>query len=114
MSTLGTTTYNSIEKTVAYLHDKAPHPFISQFVLYHPTTREKILSDWETHVKDLAASKTSGKIVAALDTGFSFPPLPAAAVDAIYGSIPGAKFDRNGAVWIVPCTAATNLSFVFG
>lgn len=56
----------------------------------------------------------SGKIVAALDTGFSFPPLPAAAVDAIYSSIPGTKFDPNGNLWIVPCTAATNLSFVFG
>ena len=64
--------------------------------------------------KSRIAGTPSGKIVAALDTGFSFPPLPAAAVDAIYGSIPGAKFDRNGAVWIVPCTAATNLSFVFG
>ena len=28
----------------------------------------------------------SGTIVAALDTGFSFPPLPRPAVDAIYGS----------------------------
>uniref|UniRef100_D8Q281 Aminotransferase class V domain-containing protein n=1 Tax=Schizophyllum commune (strain H4-8 / FGSC 9210) TaxID=578458 RepID=D8Q281_SCHCM len=68
-----TTTYNSIEKTVTYLHDRAPHPSISQFVLYHPTTREKILSDWETHVKDLAASKTSGKIVAVIDSISSNP-----------------------------------------
>ncbi|KAI0743088.1 aspartic peptidase domain-containing protein [Daedaleopsis nitida] len=55
----------------------------------------------------------AGKVVAALDTGFSFPPLPPPAVDAIYGSIPGAKFDPVGDMWIVPCTAATNLSFTF-
>ncbi len=55
-----------------------------------------------------------GTVVAALDTGFSFPPLPAPAVDAIYSSIPGAEFDEQSGMWIVPCTAATNLSFVFG
>ena len=56
----------------------------------------------------------SGKIVAALDTGFSFPPLPRPAVDAIYGSIPGAKYDPYGHLWLVPCHASANLSFVFG
>ena len=56
----------------------------------------------------------SGKIVAALDTGFSFPPLPRPAVDAIYGSIPGAKYDPYGQLWLVPCHASANLSFVFG
>ena len=55
----------------------------------------------------------SGKIVAALDTGFSFPPLPPAAVDAIYSTIPDAAYDPVEKLWIVPCTAATNLSFTF-
>ena len=56
----------------------------------------------------------SGTIVAALDTGFSFPPLPPAAVDAIYSTIPGAAYDPVAQFWLVPCTAAANLSFTFG
>ena len=55
-----------------------------------------------------------GSIVAALDTGFSFPPLPPAAVDAIYGSISGAIYDQYSQVWLVPCNGSTNLTFVFG
>lgn len=60
------------------------------------------------------AGVPSGKVVAALDTGFSLPPLPAPAVDAIYSSIPGAAFDAEGQQWFVPCDASTTLSFVFG
>ncbi|KAH9911320.1 aspartic peptidase domain-containing protein [Epithele typhae] len=58
----------------------------------------------------------NGKIAATLDTGFSFPPLPGPAVDAICDStIPGAVFIGGGEnVWMVPCDAATNLTFVFG
>ncbi|TBU31743.1 aspartic peptidase domain-containing protein [Dichomitus squalens] len=56
----------------------------------------------------------AGKVVAVLDTGFSFPPLPAPAVDAIYGGIPGAVYDESSAAWLVPCNSSTNLTFVFG
>lgn len=55
----------------------------------------------------------SGKVVAALDTGYSFPPIPGAAVDAIYSTIPGALFDPYSSFWLVPCDASTNLTFVF-
>ncbi|KAI0823316.1 acid protease [Trametes gibbosa] len=55
----------------------------------------------------------SGKVAAVLDTGFSFPPLPPAAVDAIYSSISGAVFDKDQGIWIVPCNETTQLSFVF-
>ncbi|KAI0645476.1 acid protease [Trametes meyenii] len=55
-----------------------------------------------------------GKVAAVLDTGFSLPPLPPPAVDAIYSTIPGAVFDSDGGLWIVPCNASTNLTFVFG
>ena len=64
--------------------------------------------------KSRISGTPSGKIVAALDTGFSFPPLPAAAVDAIYSTIPGALFDSVAQLWIVPCDAGTNLTFTFG
>ncbi|KAI0633306.1 acid protease [Trametes polyzona] len=59
------------------------------------------------------AEATAGKVVAALDTGFSLPPLPPSAVDAIYSGIPGAVFDENSKRWLAPCDAATTLSFVF-
>ncbi|KAH9912355.1 aspartic peptidase domain-containing protein [Epithele typhae] len=57
-----------------------------------------------------------GKVAASLDTGYSHPPLPGPAVDAIYSTIPGAVFlgERGGNSWMVPCDAATNLTFVFG
>ena len=64
--------------------------------------------------KSRISGTPKGKIVAALDTGFSFPPLPPAAVDAIYGSIPGALYDTISQVWLVPCNGSTNLTFVFG
>ncbi|KAH9850653.1 acid protease [Lenzites betulinus] len=54
-----------------------------------------------------------GKVAAVLDTGFSFPPLPPPAVDAIYSSIPGAVFSQTQGIWIVPCNETTQLSFVF-
>ena len=59
----------------------------------------------------------NGKIATVLDSGFSLPPLPPAAVDFIYKTIPGSVFvgDKIDSVqYIVPCTAMTNLSFTFG
>lgn len=56
----------------------------------------------------------AGKVAALLDTGFSFPPLPPPAVDAIYSTIEGAVFDRNQSLWVVPCNSSLSLSFVFG
>ena len=55
-----------------------------------------------------------GHIVAALDSGSSFPGLPPAAVDAIYSSIPGAIYHTNVGAWLIPCDASTNVTFVFG
>ena len=60
------------------------------------------------------AGVPQGKVVAVLDTGYSWPPLPAAAVDAIYSTVEGALFDAPTNQWIVPCNASTNLTFVFG
>ncbi|KAI0666611.1 aspartic peptidase domain-containing protein [Trametes maxima] len=55
-----------------------------------------------------------GKVAALLDSGFSLPPLPPAAVDAIYTSIPGSVFYRTQGAYLVPCNSSTMLSFVFG
>ncbi|KAI1782559.1 aspartic peptidase domain-containing protein [Ganoderma leucocontextum] len=56
----------------------------------------------------------TGRIAAALDTGSSFPALPPAAVDAIYGSVPGAVYDDISEVWLIPCDRSPNVTFVFG
>ncbi|PCH36226.1 acid protease [Wolfiporia cocos MD-104 SS10] len=56
----------------------------------------------------------NGSVVAVLDTGFTFPPIPAAAVDFIYSSIEGATFDNSSGFWIVPCENSTQLEFQFG
>ncbi|KZT10145.1 acid protease, partial [Laetiporus sulphureus 93-53] len=55
----------------------------------------------------------NGSVVAVLDTGFTFPPIPEEAVTFIYGSIEGAYFDNNSSLWIVPCENATQLEFQF-
>lgn len=67
-----------------------------------------------TFNKSSVPGTPDGKVVALLDTGYSFPPLPPAAVDAIYSSIPGAVRDPSlGFPWVVPCNASMKLSFVF-
>ncbi|KAI0633781.1 acid protease [Trametes polyzona] len=55
-----------------------------------------------------------GKVVALLDTGFSLPPLPPAAVDAIYTQIPGSVFWPEQHAYLVPCNESIPLSFVLG
>lgn len=67
-----------------------------------------------------------GKLGAVLDTGYSLPPIPPAAVDAIYGQVPGAvnlssvvpylgpTVASSGSTWSIPCESQLNLSFTFG
>ncbi|KAH9926878.1 aspartic peptidase domain-containing protein, partial [Fomitopsis serialis] len=55
-----------------------------------------------------------GSVVAVLDTGFTFPPIPGAAVEAIYGGINGSYYDTNSSLWIVPCNKAADVEFQFG
>ncbi|KAM5543337.1 hypothetical protein V8D89_003211 [Ganoderma adspersum] len=64
--------------------------------------------------KSRVAGAPPGKIVAALDTGSLLSALPPAAVDAIYGSVPGAVYDNVTEAWLVPCDRSPNLTFVFG
>jgi len=54
------------------------------------------------------------KLVAVLDTGFSFPPVPPAVSDAFYGRIQGAQFSEDDGLWIVPCDQLINVGFVIG
>ncbi len=60
------------------------------------------------------AGQTSGQTLANLDTGTSLAQIPQAYVDAIYSTIPGAQFVASQGVYLVPCNANINVSFVFG
>ena len=81
-----------------------------------------ILDEMRINGEAFAFNKSSvpgvpqGKVIAVLDTGFSLPPLPQAAVDAIYSKIPGAAFWNSPIInsWIIPCNSSTDLSFYFG
>lgn len=66
--------------------------------------------------KSVVSNVPEGKAIAILDTGFTFPPLPQGAVDAIYSNIPGAMFSNiTDYGWIIPCntTNLPELSFGF-
>nr|VWO98982.1 Mannitol 1-phosphate dehydrogenase [Ganoderma boninense] len=69
--------------------------------------------------KSIVPSAPEGKVLAVLDSGFSFPPLPTAAANAIYGTIPGAVLYQSSVEiinsWIIPCDfVPVDLSFTFG
>ncbi|EIW62495.1 acid protease [Trametes versicolor FP-101664 SS1] len=62
----------------------------------------------------VVAGAPAGKLVAMLDTGYSFPPIPPAAVDAIYRTIPGSIFSAPDNEYFVPCNSTTMVSFFLG
>lgn len=55
-----------------------------------------------------------GSVVVVLDSGYTYPPIPKNAVDAIYAGIDGAYYDTVNNLWIVPCNKAANVVFQFG
>ena len=62
------------------------------------------------------------RLHAIFDTGFTFPQVPRAVADAVYGRVPGAVFvageerDKGGSpgYWRVPCDYEFSMTFVFG
>ncbi|KAJ7758372.1 aspartic peptidase domain-containing protein [Mycena metata] len=79
--------------------------------------------DWPTTLPTVAPA---GKNVVLLDTGTTNILMPAAQINAIYSSIPGAvlapnspniplvQFSTTADVWVVPCTAQVNIVATFG
>ncbi|KAA1469080.1 acid protease [Dentipellis sp. KUC8613] len=62
---------------------------------------------WKSSVQGTPA----GKAVAVLDSGFTHPRLPQAAVHAIYSQFPGAFL--NDGIWFVPCNSSASVTFSF-
>ncbi|GLB33805.1 putative acid protease [Lyophyllum shimeji] len=56
----------------------------------------------------------SNKAVILLDSGSSFTYAPKAICDAVYGSIPGAKFDTKVGQWVVPCDYEVDMALQIG
>ncbi|KAK7695517.1 hypothetical protein QCA50_000153 [Cerrena zonata] len=59
-------------------------------------------------------SRVNDKLTAALDTGSSFLLAPADVVNAVYGNVPGAKFNTSTNAYNVPCDTKLDIKFVFG
>jgi hypothetical protein len=59
-------------------------------------------------------SGNDDRLVAVLDTGFTFAQVPRKVSDAIYGRVPGAKYDTISEMWLIPCDIEVNVTFMFG
>jgi Eukaryotic aspartyl protease len=57
---------------------------------------------------------SGGKMVAVLDSGFTFSQVPRKMSDAIYGRVQGATYSTQDGLWKVPCTQNLSLAFIFG
>jgi hypothetical protein len=57
---------------------------------------------------------SGGKMVAVLDSGFTFSQVPRKMADDIYGRVQGATYSTQDGLWKVPCTQNLSLAFVFG
>jgi len=65
-------------------------------------------------VESIVPHVSGGKLVAVLDSGFTFSQVPRKVSDAIYGRVQGATYSTTDSIWFVPCTQYLNMSFVFG
>lgn len=64
--------------------------------------------------KSIVKNTPTGKLVAVLDSGFTFSQVPRAVSDAIYGRVQGANYSKEANLWTIPCAQMLNLSFVLG
>jgi hypothetical protein len=63
--------------------------------------------------KTIVPKAPSGRLVAVIDSGFTFPQVPRAISDAIYGRVQGAVYDSVNQYWTLPCQQMLNLTFTF-
>ncbi|GJE84392.1 A1 family peptidase [Phanerochaete sordida] len=65
-------------------------------------------------VTSVVAGVPEGKAVVLLDSGTSYTYAPPDVCNAIYGSVPGAKYDNALGQWTVPCDAEIDIALQFG
>lgn len=56
---------------------------------------------------------SGGKLIAVLDSGFTFSQVPRKMADAIYGRVQGANYSQEQGLWMVPCDQELNITFTF-
>ncbi len=54
-----------------------------------------------------------GKLIAVLDSGFTFSQVPRKMADAIYGRVQGANYSQEEGLWMIPCDQELNITFTF-
>ncbi|GBE83097.1 hypothetical protein SCP_0501440 [Sparassis crispa] len=65
-------------------------------------------------VKSIVPKAPKGQLVVVFDSGYTFPQVPRAMSDMIYGRVQGAEYNENAGVWTIPCEQMLNISFKFG
>ncbi|KAH9989722.1 acid protease [Russula compacta] len=65
-------------------------------------------------VESIVPHISGGKMVAVLDSGFTFSQVPRKMSDAIYGRVQGASYNTQAGYWTVPCTQNLSLAFILG
>ena len=65
-------------------------------------------------VKSMVPKAPTGRLVAVIDSGFTFSQVPREVSDAIYGRVQGAVYDTRAQYWTVPCGQYLNIAFNFG
>jgi hypothetical protein len=65
-------------------------------------------------VDTIVPEAPEGQLVAVIDSGFTFPQVPRAVSDAIYGRVQGAVYNTQDQFWTLPCGQLLNISFKFG
>ncbi|TFK43535.1 aspartic peptidase domain-containing protein [Crucibulum laeve] len=73
-----------------------------------------IVNDTITTPTTVVPGAPSNKAVVLLDSGASWTYAPESICDAIYKSVPGARFDTGLGQWIVPCDAEINMALQIG
>ncbi|KAI0078707.1 acid protease [Panus rudis PR-1116 ss-1] len=98
-----------LDRTPAQLHNLTTQP------RWSVQMDKMVVNGQEFQFNQSCVSEAApGKTVMVLDTGFTFSQFPPAAVDFIYGSIPGAVKNETSGIWTVPCDCTTKLEFFFG
>lgn len=65
-------------------------------------------------IESIVPHVSGGKMVAVLDSGFTFSQVPRKLSDAIYGRVQGATYNTEEGIWQLPCKQNLSLAFVFG
>jgi len=66
-----------------------------------------------TTVKSKLSKAPVNRAVVLLDTGTSYTYAPPEVCEAIYGGIPGAKYDSSSHLWLVPCDQEIDVALQF-